>query len=199
MNRAFLSRRPSPARVRQSLADTASTITTCRKNKLHVDRPSKFGELFLDIGQRQLQCGAAMRVRRPLRQHTFTLQLQSLELALVFRCLGVEGGWAGSRLNGLRLLFFHGFTLPSSRHITHSTPPDVKRSIDSPRGCRIPGPWTTLLRACGVREETTKKPCRDNRMRSSVGRAGVRTTAPGPTVSHADLLQSTAHGSGHFR
>ena len=91
----------------------ARSVTTA----LQMNRPAKLGELFLDIGEGIFKRRAAVRARCPLGQDAFPLQLESLSLPLAIGGLsGISrGGWLWS--SGLRLLFFHGFTLPSTRHV----------------------------------------------------------------------------------
>jgi hypothetical protein len=86
-----------------------------------VNRPPQLGKLLFNICKRKGKRRPPVRTRGPLGQNTFPLQLESLPFAFVF-CrfcviVGSDRFWAGS----LVLLFFHGFTLPSSRHGSHST------------------------------------------------------------------------------
>ena len=78
--------------------------------------PPKLGKLLFDICERKGERRPPVRTGGPLGQNTFPLQLECLPLAFVFCRLGLVVGndrfWGGS----LVLLFFHGFTLPSSRH-----------------------------------------------------------------------------------
>ena len=95
--------------------------------ELEVNRPPKLSKLLFDICERNGKRRPPVRARGPLGQNTFPLQLQSLPLAFAFCrfCLIIcnDRFWGGS----LVLLFFHGFTLPSSRHGSHSTPCEINK------------------------------------------------------------------------
>ena len=82
-----------------------------------MDCPPEFGKLLFNICERKGKRRPPVRTRSPLGQDTLPLELESLPLAFDFCrfCLfvGSDRFWGGS----LVLLFFHGFTLPSSRHI----------------------------------------------------------------------------------
>ena len=90
--------------------------------ELEMDRPPKLRELLLDIGKCHGKCRSPVRTRSSLGENPFSLQLQGLPLTFSFGGLDIivcgDRFWSGS----LILLFFHGFTLPSSRHTFHSTP-----------------------------------------------------------------------------
>ena len=58
-----------------------------------MERPAQFAQLLLDVGQGVLQRGAPMRVRCPLRQHAFPLQLKRLTQTLALRILRMSNRW----------------------------------------------------------------------------------------------------------
>jgi hypothetical protein len=92
-----------------------------------VNRPPKLSKLLFNVCERKGKRRPPVRTRGPLGQNTFPLQLESLPLAFFFCrfCLIVRSDrfWGSS----LILLFFHGFTLPSSRHSFHSTLVEINK------------------------------------------------------------------------
>ena len=90
-----------------------------------MDRPAELGELLFDIGQGEFKCRSPVRTGGPFRQNALPLKFERLPLA--FPLCGFGACLCGIRWwsSGLRLLFFHGFTLPSSRHTIHFTPPGI--------------------------------------------------------------------------
>ena len=93
-----------------------SAHATASSAGLHVDGPAQFGQLLLDIGQCVSKRRTTVRTRSPFREDAFALQFEGLELAFAFRSFGAHLGGGRFWRIGLRLLFFHGFTLPSTRH-----------------------------------------------------------------------------------
>jgi hypothetical protein len=81
-----------------------------------VDGPSQLGEFFFDVRKCDGESGTSMRTRRALGENALALQLQRLSLTFAFSGLGVVVFSCGFWSRCLRLLFFHGFALPSSRH-----------------------------------------------------------------------------------
>ena len=84
---------------------------------LHVNAPTKYCELFLNVGERKGEGRSAMRIRSPLGEDAFALQFEGLPLTFAFGFFGEVCLRIRLRGRCLCLLFFHGFTLPSTRHV----------------------------------------------------------------------------------
>ena len=74
--------------------------------RLEVDRPAQLCELFFDIGERVLKCGAPVGAGSPLGENPLALEFQRLPLPFPFGLFGMRGS---SRLGsgGLCLLLFY--------------------------------------------------------------------------------------------
>ena len=99
-----------------------------RQRSVIQGRLSERLELRLDMSQCRLKCGAASRIRRPLRENTLALQTQHLALSfsrgvlgrryapVLFAHVAVVGSRSGA-LQDVCHLLLHRFTFPSTGHI----------------------------------------------------------------------------------
>lgn len=104
----------------RSRPDFFAGVVTWSGGTLQLNQHAKLLQFALDVGQRELQCGAAVRAGCALRKHVLSLHLQCLYSSLAFGrdsgCIAIDLGCGRFGRRCLCLLFFDALRFPAFGH-----------------------------------------------------------------------------------